>query len=212
MGIFCILNVTYGWLDCYPTPNSKKPEQRDGKRAISRLRHKWAADSCSTVSPPHIDKCLLVYGLHLKLVVSFMLTGLDQNLPSGEISFLPPYIILAQVKQHTVLWDTLLLLLSGLERHISNGEWPLAHQEGEACLFLLADPKTHLVNNPRWCCVIRLHWIRSEVEEMAYLKSKETRLQAAPCCSPGLLAPKHQDWNATGVQVVSQRTSCCYCC
>lgn len=25
---------------------------------------------------------------------------------------------------------------------------------------------------------------------MAYLKSKETRLQVAPCCAPGLLTPK----------------------
>lgn len=25
---------------------------------------------------------------------------------------------------------------------------------------------------------------------MAYLKSKEARLQVAPCCSPGLLTPK----------------------
>lgn len=115
--------------------SSKKLEQRGGKRTVSRLRHKRAADVYWFLQhniSPHTDKYLLVYGLHLKLVVSFMLTGLDQNLASGDISFLPPYIILALESSGTpFLWDTLLqLLLSGLERHFSNGEWSMSVSAG----------------------------------------------------------------------------------
>jgi len=52
-----------------------------------------------------------------------MLTALDENLASGEFSFLPPYILALESRDTPCLWETLLHLRFGLERHFANGKY-----------------------------------------------------------------------------------------
>lgn len=170
MDIFYTPNIIYWWSDCYPASSSKslsKGAEKGQFPGWDISEQLMSADSCSTRSSTLIDRYLLVYGHHLKLIASkkFYAECFGSEPGFRRVFFLPTSPGPLSQEGTPFLWETLLQLLPGLERCFANGKWPLTHQESEACPFLLADPKTYLVNNPRWCCIIRFHWIRSEREE-----------------------------------------------
>lgn len=83
-----------------------------------------SADSCSTMSSTLIDRYLLVYRLHLKLVVGkkFYVDWLGSEPGLRRVLFLPTSSWPLSQEGTPFLWEKLLQLLFGLERHFANGK------------------------------------------------------------------------------------------
>ena len=138
-----------------------------------------STNSCSTVSSTLINRYLLVYRLHLKLVVSKKFYADCSGWESGlrRVLFSSSLHLGPWVKRHTMSLGNITTFAIWFRKTFCKWEVPLAHRESEACPFRLANPKTH---NPRWCCIIRFHWIRSEMEENSLLEGRRNPSADSP--------------------------------
>lgn len=168
MDIFFTTDIpTYWWWDCYPTPSRKKLEQRGRKK---NFQAETAVGCCCLLIPGAQYRPLSLRGVcclmgfiwsFLWWVKSSLLTALDLNLALGSVFYSFLHHLGPCVRRHSTFLGHTAAIAVWFRKIFWKGEAPLAHQESETCLLLLADPRMHIGHNPGWFCIIRFHWIRS---------------------------------------------------